>query len=120
MTGDCNVYYRIPTHSHFGPQILWRTQLDNIITILVGAVLSRAVVSASDFVQVIIASLVIVLLHRLFGWCIAHSKAFGRFVEGDKIILFQNGKFVKVKYGKGTAMRKRRYRLCPGQLMVYA
>jgi uncharacterized membrane protein YcaP (DUF421 family) len=77
-----------------------RTPLDNIIAILLGAILSRAVVGASDFVPVIIACFVIVLLHRLFGWCIAHSKAFGRFVEGDRIILFQNGKFVKVNMWK--------------------
>lgn len=77
-----------------------RTPLDNIIAILLGAILSRAVVGASDFVPVIIACFVIVLLHRLFGWCIAHSKAFGRFVEGDRIVLFQNGKFVKVNMGK--------------------
>ena len=77
-----------------------RTPLDNIIAILLGAILSRAVVGASDFVPVIIACFVIVLLHRLFGWCIAHSKAFGRFVEGDKIILFQTGKFVKGNMGK--------------------
>jgi uncharacterized membrane protein YcaP (DUF421 family) len=72
-----------------------RTPLDHIITILLGAILSRAVVGASDFVPVIITCFVIVLMHRVFGWCIAHSKAFGRFVEGNKIILFQNGKFIK-------------------------
>jgi uncharacterized membrane protein YcaP (DUF421 family) len=77
-----------------------RTPLDNIITILLGAILSRAVVGASDFMPVIITCFVTVLLHRLFGWCIAHSKAFGRFVEGDRIILFRHGKFVKENMGK--------------------
>lgn len=70
-----------------------RTPLDNIITISLGAVMSRAIVGASAFVPVIVCCLVIVLLHRLFGWLIAHSKAFGRFIEGDKMVLFENGKF---------------------------
>jgi uncharacterized membrane protein YcaP (DUF421 family) len=70
-----------------------RTPLDNIITISLGAVMSREIVGASAFVPVVVCCLVIVLLHRLFGWLIAHSKAFGRFIEGDKMVLFENGKF---------------------------
>ncbi|MCC8424736.1 DUF421 domain-containing protein [Mucilaginibacter sp. UR6-11] len=70
-----------------------RTPLDNIITISLGAVMSRAIVGASDFVPVVVCCLVIVLLHRLFGWLIAHSKAFGKFIEGDKMVLFEHGQF---------------------------
>jgi uncharacterized membrane protein YcaP (DUF421 family) len=70
-----------------------RTPLDNIITISLGAIMSRAVVGASDFVPVVVCCFVIVLLHRLFGWLIAHSKAFGRFIEGDKMVLFEDGAF---------------------------
>jgi uncharacterized membrane protein YcaP (DUF421 family) len=72
-----------------------RTPLDNIITILLGAIVSRAVVGASDFVPVIICCFVIVLLHRIFGWFIAGSKSFGRIVEGQKILLFDNGQFLE-------------------------
>lgn len=70
-----------------------RTPLDNIISISLGAIMSRAVVGASDFVPVVVCCFVIVLLHRLFGWLIASSKAFGRFIEGDKMVLFEWGKF---------------------------
>ncbi|WP_419698781.1 DUF421 domain-containing protein [Mucilaginibacter sp. NFX135] len=72
-----------------------RTPLDNIITISLGAVLSRAIVGASAFVPVIITCFVMVLLHRIFGWLIVHYRKFGRFIEGDKIPLFQEGKFIK-------------------------
>lgn len=72
-----------------------RTPLDNIISILLGAILSRAVVGASAFIPVIITSLVIVTLHRLIGWLIVKSKKFASWVEGDKILLYQNGKFIK-------------------------
>lgn len=60
-----------------------RTPLDNIITISLGAIMSRAVVGASDFVPVVVCCFVIVLLHRLFGWLIANSKAFGKLIEGN-------------------------------------
>lgn len=77
-----------------------RSPLDNIITISLGAVMSRAIVGASDFLPVVVACFVIVLLHRVVGWLIARSKLFGRFIEGDKIILFEDGKF------DGEAMKK--------------
>lgn len=70
-----------------------RTPLDNIITISLGAIMSRAVVGASDFAPVVVCCFVIVLMHRLFGWLIAHSKSFGRFIEGNKMLLFENGRF---------------------------
>src|ERR1700750_220664 len=65
-----------------------RSPLDNIITISLGAVMSGAIVGASDFVPVVVCCFVIVLLHRLVGWLIAHSKKFGSFIEGEKILLF--------------------------------
>ena len=70
-----------------------RTPLDNIITISLGAIMSRAVVGASAFFPVVVCCFVIVLMHRLFGWLIAHSKSFGKFIEGDKMVLFEQGKF---------------------------
>lgn len=70
-----------------------RTPLDNIISISLGAIMSRAVVGASAFVPVIVCCFVIVLLHRLFGWLIAHSKTFGYWVEGEKIPVFRGGQF---------------------------
>ena len=69
------------------------TPLDNIISISLGAIMSRAVVGASDFVPVVVCCFVIVLLHRLVGWLIARHPAFGRFIEGNKMVLFEWGKF---------------------------
>ncbi len=71
------------------------TPLDNIISILLGAILSRAVVGASPFGSVILSSLAIVLLHRLFSFLIARNKTLGHFFEGEKILLFENGDFVR-------------------------
>ena len=86
-----------------------RTPLDNIIVILLGAVMSRAVVGASPFIPVITSCLAITLLHRLFGALIANSKWFGRFVEGEKIPLFEGGQFRRDKM--------KRVQLCKEDIM---
>jgi uncharacterized membrane protein YcaP (DUF421 family) len=83
-----------------------RTPLDNIITISLGAIMSRAVVGASPFVPVIACCLVIVLMHRAFGWLIVHHRAFGRFVEGDKIPLFEQGKFIDKQMERGLVCKE--------------
>lgn len=83
-----------------------RTPLDNIITISLGAVMSRAIVGASDFVPVVVCCIVIVLLHRLFGWLIVNNRKFSRFVEGDKILIYEKGKFISENMGKGLVCQE--------------
>lgn len=83
-----------------------RTPLDNIISISLGAVLSRAIVGASAFVPVIVTCFVVVILHRFFGWLIAHSITFGRVMEGDKIILFENGQFIPAHLKRALVCRE--------------
>jgi uncharacterized membrane protein YcaP (DUF421 family) len=78
-----------------------RTPLDNIIVILLGTVLGRAIVGASSFLPVIIASLLIVLLHRAFSWLMINSIKFSKLLEGEKIILFKDGHFIKKNINKG-------------------
>jgi uncharacterized membrane protein YcaP (DUF421 family) len=83
-----------------------RSPLDNIITISLGAVMSRAIVGASDFVPVVVCCFVIVLLHRFIGWLIASSKTFGRFIEGEKILLFEDGLFLKENMKKALVCQE--------------
>ncbi len=70
------------------------TPIDNIITISLGAILSRVIVGASPAVPVMIACFTIVILHRLIGWCIIHSKGFRQLIEGNKILVYENGNFI--------------------------
>ena len=83
-----------------------RSPLDNIITISLGAVMSRAIVGASDFVPVVVCCFVIVLLHRLIGWLIANNKSFGSLIEGEKILLFENGVFKKENMKKALVCQE--------------
>src|SRR6185369_8492138 len=85
------VLIRISGRRSFG----MRTPLDNVVLILLGAILSRAVVGASPFLPVIITCMAIVLFHRFLALILVKRRTFDRIVEGDKIILFKNGNFIK-------------------------
>lgn len=83
-----------------------RTPLDNIITIALGAVLSRAIVGASPFWSVIVASTAIVLLHRSLGWLLSHNRTLSKLIEGEKIVLYENGRFVTENMSKALVCKE--------------
>lgn len=66
--------------------------LDNVITILLGAILSRAVVGASPFLATVVTCVAIALLHRIFSGLAYYSDTFGRLVKGKEMILYDDGK----------------------------
>ncbi len=80
--------------------------LDNIITIMLGAVLSRALVGASDFLAVITACTVIVLIHRGVAWLIVHNPRVSRLIEGEKMILFEGGHFIQQNMNKAQVCQE--------------
>lgn len=67
------------------------TPFDMVVKIMLGAVLSRAVVAASPFWPTMLASLVLVVLHRLLSWASFHSDAIGWLVKGEAEVLVENG-----------------------------
>ncbi len=82
------ILLRIAGRRSFG----MKSPFDNIIVILLGAILSRAVVGASEFVPTIAAATVIAVLHRLGAWFGALNLRFGALIKGQKIVLFHKGK----------------------------
>ena len=96
------VLIRISGRRSFG----LHTPLDNIIAVTLGATLSRTIVGASPFIPVIGACFVIVLFHRLLGWIISRSGRFARIIEGDKILLFENGEFIGANIRKALVCRE--------------
>jgi uncharacterized membrane protein YcaP (DUF421 family) len=69
--------------------------LDNIVVILLGAIIARAVVGASPFFSTLFAGFVIALLHRAVAFIAVYSRDLGRMVKGNKIVLYKDGKFIK-------------------------
>jgi uncharacterized membrane protein YcaP (DUF421 family) len=67
------------------------TAFDNIVIIMLGALLTRGVVGVSPFVPVVFAGLTMVLLSRAISWLCIRSKAFSHFVKGRPLSLYKNG-----------------------------
>jgi uncharacterized membrane protein YcaP (DUF421 family) len=78
-----------------------KTAFDNTIAIMLGAILSRAVVGASPFLPTIIGSLVLVLLHRGIAWYSLFNKKFEHIVKGESEVLYQNGEINKENMKRG-------------------
>jgi uncharacterized membrane protein YcaP (DUF421 family) len=68
-----------------------KTAFDICIVLLLGATLARAVVGASPFLGTVLASLVLVLLHRGVAWLAVHNASFERWIGGHPIELFSDG-----------------------------
>jgi uncharacterized membrane protein YcaP (DUF421 family) len=70
-----------------------RSPFDNVIVLLLGAILSRAIVGASPFFSTLTACLVLVVLHRLMGWLSCRSPRFESLVKGNKKLLYRTGTY---------------------------
>jgi uncharacterized membrane protein YcaP (DUF421 family) len=64
---------------------------DIVISILLGAILSRAVIGASPFFSTIIAAFVIVFMHRLFAWIALYNDVFGSLIKGNAKVIYKDG-----------------------------
>ncbi|PJJ54593.1 DUF421 domain-containing protein [Hymenobacter chitinivorans] len=64
-----------------------------VLKIILGAVLSRAIVAASPFGATLLASAVLVLLHRLLAWAAFRSKFIGRLIKGAPVQLVKDGRY---------------------------
>jgi uncharacterized membrane protein YcaP (DUF421 family) len=94
------LYIRVAGRRTFGHMATF----DNLIGMLLGAILSRAVVGSSPFLPVVSAGLVIVLVQRGVAWASMASPAFRRIVQGEPETVYADGAFVED--------RLRAHRLC--------
>ena|ERR1700743_1156943 len=90
------LFLRISGRRTFGK----KTAFDNTIAIILGAVLSRAVVGASDFVPTVACCLILVLLHRGLAWLSIRNKAIKHTLEGASIPLYKNGRLNRKNLNK--------------------
>lgn len=70
-----------------------KTTYDNVVVILLGAVLSRAVVGASPYWSTVTAGLVLVCLHRLLAYICLRYHKFGHLIKGKELLLYSDGQF---------------------------
>ena len=96
------LYIRLSGRRSFG----LHNAFDSIISILLGAILSRTVVGASPFLPTAVTCLLICCLHRVFGWISVRNEKFDRFVNGKKIVVFENGEYQKHNMNKALVNEK--------------
>jgi uncharacterized membrane protein YcaP (DUF421 family) len=70
-----------------------KSAFDEVIAIMLGAILSRGIVGASSFGSVTAAGAAMVILHRLVAWVSSKSKIVANASMGEPIILYKNGQF---------------------------
>jgi uncharacterized membrane protein YcaP (DUF421 family) len=71
-----------------------KSAFDNVIVIMLGAVLARGVVGASPFFSTVVASCIMIAIHRLLAWVSVKSDSLCNLLQGEHIVLFQNGKIL--------------------------
>jgi uncharacterized membrane protein YcaP (DUF421 family) len=71
-----------------------KNTLDNIMVIMLGAVLARSIVGASPFWSTTAAAATMIGLHRSLTYIALKSKMVNRIINGDKILLYKNGNFI--------------------------
>jgi uncharacterized membrane protein YcaP (DUF421 family) len=71
-----------------------KSSFDNIIVIMLGAVLARGVVGASPFWATVAASIVMVIMHRITAWLAVKNKPVEKLIKGEYISLYNQKKFV--------------------------
>jgi uncharacterized membrane protein YcaP (DUF421 family) len=69
--------------------------LDNVLTILLGAILSRAIVGASPFLPILCSAFVLTVLYRIFGGLAYYNKWIGKIVKGSSQILYKDQKLME-------------------------
>ncbi|HEX4693450.1 DUF421 domain-containing protein [Sphingomonas sp.] len=70
--------------------------LDIIVAIVVGSNISRAMTGKAPFVATIVATLLLVVLHRLVARATVHANWLGRLVKGKPVTLVRDGQIDRV------------------------
>jgi len=68
-----------------------RSSFDNTVVIILGAILSRAVVGASPFVPTIACCLIMALMHRVLAWLSIKNGNISHLLKGKCIPLYRDG-----------------------------
>jgi uncharacterized membrane protein YcaP (DUF421 family) len=82
-----------------------RTAFDNILVIMLGAILARGVVGASPFFSTVAAATIMVVIHKILALLAMKHVWVGMIVKGYRRSLFKNGKY-NLKNMKITSISK--------------
>jgi len=68
-----------------------KTAFDNILVIMLGAILSRGIVGASPFFSTVAAAAAMILVHKFLAWLAMKHEWVGKIVKGYRHSLYHDG-----------------------------
>jgi uncharacterized membrane protein YcaP (DUF421 family) len=71
-----------------------KSPFDNVIVIMLGAVLARGVVGASPFFSTVAAAGIMMIIHRILAWSSVKNKLANKLLKGEIIPLYKDGKIL--------------------------
>src|SRR5438270_7713215 len=72
-----------------------KSAFDNIIAIMLGAILSRPVVGASDFFPTIVAGFVLAAIHKILALISVNNATISHLIKSKERSLYKDGKLNK-------------------------
>jgi uncharacterized membrane protein YcaP (DUF421 family) len=85
------IYIRFSGRRAFG----LHSSFDNVLSILLGAVLARAITGDSPFYSTLFAAFVLAFLHRLFAWLTLKSDFVGKIIKGEALPIYRDGQLIE-------------------------
>ena len=83
-----------------------KSSFDNIIVIMLGAVLARGVVGASPFWSTVAASVVMVIMHWITAWLAVKNRIIERLIKGNYVRLYDQDKLIDNNLAKTGISKK--------------
>jgi uncharacterized membrane protein YcaP (DUF421 family) len=96
------IFIRIAGMRSFGTQ----SAFDVVLSITLGALLSRCITGHYPFVPTLATALFLALMHRLCAWMSYRSKAMNRLLEGDAVPLFRQGSRIEKNLSRHAISEK--------------
>lgn len=72
-----------------------KSSIDMIILIVLGSVIARGIAGVSGFGSTLVASFVLVLLHRFVSWLSYKSRIVEKLIKGERLLLYEDGTYIK-------------------------
>ena len=79
-----------------------KSGFDIAVVIMLGALLSRAIVGASPFLDTVMASLAMVSVNKLLAWLCTKNKRLDYFFKGRPLLLYAKGKLHRSNMSKAN------------------
>ncbi|WP_400263305.1 DUF421 domain-containing protein [Sphingobacterium sp. SG20118] len=79
-----------------------KSGFDIAVVIMLGAILSRAIVGASPLIDTVMASLAMVSANKLLAWLCTKNKRLDYFMKGRPLLLYAKGKLHRSNMSKAN------------------